>query len=125
MKNFTNFHEALHALNNLNFLEVGIIHTSPEIFYFFLETVELQKEHLFYVDSAGNTLLHLICRNSDIGIDVLQKMLLLIRSHFPADEVEFNRFVKMQNHQQIRAHDYCQQLKHKNFTNLMSKFYEK
>jgi len=68
-------------------------------------------------------LLHLICKNPQIGIEVLQKLLLLIRNQFPADEIDFNKFVNLENTPGLKAYDYCQQQKQKGFQNLLSKFY--
>lgn len=68
-------------------------------------------------------MLHLICKNPQIGIEVLQQLLLLIRNQFPADEIDFNKFVNLENTPGLKAYDYCQQQKQKGFQNLLSKFY--
>jgi hypothetical protein len=123
LRNFTCFHEALNSMSSMNFLVMGILHSEGDLVYFFLENVALPKELLLQIDVDGNSFLHLICKNPQIGIEVLQKLLLLIRNQFPADEIDFNKFVNFENTQGLKAYDYCQKQQLKGFQNLLSKFY--
>ena len=99
----------------MNFLTMGILHSEGDMVYSFLDNVVLPKELLLQIDNDGNSLLHLVCKNPQIGIEVFQKLLLLVRSQFPADEVDFNKFVNLENTAALKAYDCCQQQKQKGF----------
>lgn len=115
LRSFTCFHEALNALTSMNFLTMGILHSEGDMVYSFLDNVALPRESLLQIDNDGNSLLHLVCKNPQIGIEVFQKLLLLVRSQFPADEVDFNKFVNLESTAGLKAYDCCQQQKQKGF----------
>ena len=50
---------------------MGIIHSTPDVLNLFLEKVEIPKDLLLHIDAKGNSLLHLICKHSDIGKEIL------------------------------------------------------
>lgn len=61
-------------------IDLGIKYSPSKVFSKFLDKIKLDKSIIMFTSPIdGNTLLHKICKNSDVGIEVLQKVLFRIQ----------------------------------------------
>ena len=66
-------------------MKIGIKHALPEVFLIFLSKVTLDEYTLLSQNEDGDTIVHEVCKNPNVGLDVLQKLLFKVRDSLQND----------------------------------------
>ena len=117
--------EALSVIDTASsLLHLCLDHGNSACLHWLMNFLPPDRGTLLSKDEQGNTLLHTVCRNGAITLDILQEMLTLLQQQFDSEH-EFKAFINLPNNDGITALDYCSARKREHFSHHISQFADK